>query len=72
MTLKEIVITLSSCVIITAVTVLAIEAGKIFDNTSQTITETKKTIDGINIRRQDIYDIVNNTRSLTALLSGCS
>lgn len=72
MTLKEIVITLSSCVIITAVTVLAIEAGKIFDNTSQTITETKKTLDVINVRRQDICDIIDNIRSLTARLPGCS
>ncbi len=72
MTLKEIVITLSSCVIITAVTVLAIEAGKIFDNTFQTITETKKTLDVINVRRPDICNAMDKILSLIARLPGCS
>ena len=70
MTLKEIVTTAAGCVIIAVTVVLAIQAGEIFESIFKTVAETQQTIDGINNKRTEIYDTINNARAFTSHLPG--
>jgi len=72
MTLKEIVTTAASCVIIVVTTVLLIQAGEVFDSISKTAKETQETVNGINLRRGNIYSTVEHASAFASHLPGAS